>query len=94
MHTSNSSLLQVTTASSLKSLGTGLERGGRERERSGAHNQSPEPVSKCVSVCVRVGIAAICETFSVKIRTVPGKQGQLVNVNVHKRLCVSQVLFD
>ena len=32
--------------------------------------------------------------FSAETGTVPGKQGQLVNVNVHKRLCVSQVLFD
>ena len=89
----------------MKSLGNGLQRGGRERERrqerrqerSTAHNQSPEPVSKCVSVCVRMAIATICPahgTFSVKIRTVPGKKGQLVNLNVHKCLCVSQVLFD
>lgn len=58
--------------------GNWIRKKRKERERSGAHNQSPEPVSKCVSVCVRVGIATICETFRVKIRTVPGKQGQLV----------------
>ena len=74
------------------------ERRKREVEETGKEQSlRPEPVSKCVSMCVRVAMATICpvrRTFSVKIKTVPGKQGHLVNLNVHKCLRVNQVLLD
>lgn len=31
--------------------GNWIRKKRKREERSGAHNQSPEPVSKCVSVC-------------------------------------------
>lgn len=93
----HSSVFALVSANSLKALGNGLERGGggrekeKRRERGRAHNQSPEPTPRCVCVCARVATDTVCPAhrmLSVKTRTVLGKEGQLVTLNVHTYMCV------